>query len=140
MYLGAGRSKETHLCQNNTHYNTKIWWTDSLTQVRHHKLWHNVTLEVESLHLKAKQPGRASTTIVSNAISAVFACFWQKHFQKKSINSYHQTGFFPTAIEKPQKKRIQRNTKNTRYARTVQFHHSSRISDLQWQKYSTMCS
>lgn len=119
------------------------WWTVSLTQVRHLKLWRNVTLEVESLHLKAKQPGGASTTIESNAISAVFACFWQKHFQKESINPYHPTGLLPTflstAIEKPQKKRIWRNTKNIRYPRTFQFHHSSSINDLQWQKYSTMC-
>jgi len=123
MCLGAGRSKGTHPCQKqstlqyllNTYLILITYY--SLTQVRHHKLWQNVTLKVEALHLKAKQPGGASTTIASIANSAVFACFWQKYFQKESINSYHPTGVLPTflstAIEKPQKKenRILRNTK-----------------------------
>lgn len=147
MCLGGGGVKGNSSMPKTIHITIRIakWWTVSLTQVRHHKLWQNVTLEVEAPRLKAKQPGGASTTIASNANIAVFACFWQKYFQKESINSYHPTGLSPTflstAIEKPQKKenRILRNTKNKRYSRTFQFHHSSSRVDSQWQKYSTMC-
>lgn len=131
----GGRKVKGNSSMPKTIHITK-WWTDSLTQVRHLKLWHNVTLEVESLHLKAKQPGGASTTIESNAISAVFACFWQKHFQKKSINPYHPTGLLPTflstAIEKPQKKRIWRNYKKHKVSKNVP------VSSFQWQNWSTV--